>query len=118
MTADDVRYWVNQGRAADIEPTPAHIERAVTSAINGTSRVFDSSVYIQWLCTQGEEREASTAFGWISTDELLVLLAIPDAHPQTCKEIGSEIRRRFTDAHLEGITQEAANQAQDDAEDA
>lgn len=87
------------------------IEDAVTQAINGTSRRFDSSVYIQWLCTSGELREASTAFGLISTDEMLMLLANPDTSPQSCRDIGNEIRRRFTDAHLEGITDDAAERA-------
>ena len=87
------------------------IDRAVTEAINGTSRRFDSNVYIQWLCTAGEIREPSKDFGQISTDEMLQMLAHPDTSPQSCKDIGSEIRRRFTDAHLEGITEDATEQA-------
>lgn len=78
-------------------------DEIVTEMVNGVCRECDSSVYIQWLCMEGELREPSAVFGQISTDELLMLLANPETSPQSCKDIGSEIRRRFTDAKLSDI---------------
>lgn len=99
-----------------IEPTVDQIEDAVTQVINGVARGFDSTAYIEWLCTSGDMREASKDFGQISTDELLMLLAHPETDAVTCKQIGAEIRRRFTDHFLEGITALAEKIAAADAE--
>lgn len=112
MTADDVRYWLSRPMVTSAsteapepmpEPTVSQTEAIVTDMVNGVCRECDSSVYILWLCTEGELREPSSVFGWISTDDLLRMLAQPETSPQTCKDIGSEIRRRFTDAKLSDI---------------
>lgn len=101
---------------ADIEPTVAQIESSVDDLIDGIAKECDSFVYLEWLCTSGEVREPSSYFGPISNDEMLKLLANPDSSPEQCKAIGSEIRRRFTDAHLEIVTERAKHKAAEEAE--
>lgn len=99
---------------ADYVPTPSQIEDAVTDVINGTARNFDALEYFEWLATQGEVREQSQFFGLISNDEMLRLLVNPDATAEQCKAIGCELRKRFADHHLEGITEEAKRKAMRD----
>lgn len=101
---------------ADIEPTPAQIESSVDDLIDGIAKECDSCVYLEWLCTSGEMREPSSYFGPISTDEMLRLLVGPDTTPDQAKAIGAEIRRRFTDAYLEIVTERAKHKAAEEAE--
>ena len=96
---------------ADYEPTVEQIESSVDDLIDGIAKECDSFVYLEWLCTKGELRESSSYFGQISTDEMLKLLAGPDTTPDQCKAIGCEIRKRFTDAHLEIVTERAKSKA-------
>lgn len=101
--------------SCDYEPTPEETEAIVTEMIEGTAKGCDSFIFNEWLSTEGEMREPSKAFGWISTDGLLQLLVAPETSAQSCKDIGSEIRRRFTDAKLGLIADIAAAAAEKSA---
>lgn len=97
------------------EPTPEETEAIVTEMIEGTAKGCDSFIFNEWLGNQGEVYEPSTVFGWISTDGLMRMLLAPETSAQSCKDIGCEIRRRFTDANLGLIAEIAAEAAEKSA---
>lgn len=101
----------------DYEPTVEEIEAIVTEMINGTAKGCDSFIFNEWLGSEGELREPSTVFGWISTDDILRMLVAPETSAQSCKDIGLEIRRRFTDAKLGVIADIAKKAAERESEE-